>query len=237
MRQGPHVARDKCSLLREYNRFIIIARYVNGGVLPSNGRKVWLSKRVHCAAISVCETSNVSIIFAQLVGERAKMKKVAVLLELKTVTERILKTIGSLERATLSRTIGLAAILFALSFGRPAAAAEPHWAFRAPVSPKIPAVSQAPLSNPIDRFLVAALRAKSLSFSQPADRRTLLRRVTFDLIGLPPTPPEVDAFLADHSPTAYEKVVDRLLADPRFGEKWARHWLDIAGYADSEGIL
>jgi len=126
--------------------------------------------------------------------------------------------------------------LAAASGARPAKA-DQHWAFKAPVCPKTPAASPASVRNPIDRFLLAPLRAKGLSFSPPADRRTLLRRVTFDLIGLPPTPAELDAFLADRSPNAYEKVVDRLLADPRFGEKWARHWLDTAGYADSEGVL
>ena len=91
--------------------------------------------------------------------------------------------------------------------------------------------------NPIDRFLLAALRRKGLSFAPPADRRTLLRRVTYDLIGLPPTPQETREFLTDTRPDAYARVVDRLLADPRYGEQWARHWLDTAGYADSEGIL
>ena len=114
--------------------------------------------------------------------------------------------------------------------------AQQHWAFLAPVCPKVPA-GPAAARNPIDRFLLAALKAKGLSYSPPADRRTLLRQVTFDLIGLPPTPAELDAFLADRSASAYEKVVDRLLADPRYGERWARCWLDTAGYADSEGIL
>src|SRR5579871_6034411 len=114
-----------------------------------------------------------------------------------------------------------------------------HWAYRPPVRPPVPKVLPPydKIRNPFDRFLLSALQRQHLTFSPPADRRTLLRRVTFDLIGLPPTPQEVDAFLADRSPNAYEKVVDRLLADPRYGECWARHWLDTAGYADSEGIL
>src|SRR5262249_55407666 len=74
-------------------------------------------------------------------------------------------------------------------------------------------------------------------FSPEADRRTLIRRATFDLWGLPPTPEEVDAFLGDQAVDAYERLVDRLLDSPRYGERWARHWLDVAGYADSEGIL
>ena len=87
----------------------------------------------------------------------------------------------------------------------------------------------------IDRFLLAALEAKGLKPVADADRPTLLRRVTFDLIGLPPTPEEVEAFVADESPGAFEKVVDRLLASPPFGERWGRHWLDVARYAESSG--
>jgi hypothetical protein len=112
-----------------------------------------------------------------------------------------------------------------------------HWSFHPPVRPTLPAVEGSRVANPIDAFLLRDLRKRGLSFSPPADRRTLLRRITFDLIGLPPTPAEVDAFLADRRPDAYERVVDRLLADPRYGERWARYWLDTAGYADSEGVL
>ncbi len=107
-----------------------------------------------------------------------------------------------------------------------------HWAFRPPVRPAVPAAT-----HPVDAFLLAKLTAKGLSFSPQAGRLALLRRVTVDLTGLPPTLAEQDAFLADESPAAYEKVVDRLLASPRYGERWGRHWLDVAGYADSEGIL
>lgn len=113
-----------------------------------------------------------------------------------------------------------------------------HWAFRAPKQPPLPAVKDAKrVRTPLDRFLLAALEAKGLGFSPDADRRTLIRRVTYDLIGLPPAPEEVEKFIADPDPQAYEKLVDRLLADPRYGERWARHWLDPAGYADSEGVL
>src|SRR5439155_11890800 len=83
----------------------------------------------------------------------------------------------------------------------------------------------------------AKLRAKGLSFAPRADRTTLARRVTFDLTGLPPIPEEVDAFVRDSSADAFERLVDRLLASPRYGERWGRHWLDVAGYADSEGGL
>jgi hypothetical protein len=87
----------------------------------------------------------------------------------------------------------------------------------------------------IDAFLLEKLKAKGLRYAQPADRRTLLRRVTFDLTGLPPTPDEVDAFLSDRLPGAYRKVVDRLLASPQYGERWARHWLDLVRYAETDG--
>ncbi|MGV3719310.1 MAG: DUF1549 domain-containing protein, partial [Actinomycetota bacterium] len=113
-----------------------------------------------------------------------------------------------------------------------------HWAFQSPAAKKPPVVKATErVRNPIDRFLLADLERQGLSYSPEADRRTLLRRVTYDLIGLPPTPAELDAFMRDKEPDAYERVVDRLLADPRFGERWARHWLDTAGYADSEGVL
>ena len=105
------------------------------------------------------------------------------------------------------------------------------WAFQPVRRPAIPPGSR----NPIDALLLAKLSDKGLSFAPPADKLTLLRRVSFDLTGLPPTPDEVDAFLKDTSADAYEKTVERLLASPRYGERWARHWLDVAGYADSEG--
>jgi hypothetical protein len=108
------------------------------------------------------------------------------------------------------------------------------WAFQTPARPKLPALKTA---NPIDAFVLTALQAKGLTLSPEADRLTLLRRVTFDLTGLPPSVKEQEDFLNDKTPSAYEKVVDRLLASPHYGERWGRHWLDIAGYADSEGIL
>src|SRR5262249_44449388 len=86
---------------------------------------------------------------------------------------------------------------------------------------------------PIDRFILAALEREGLSPSPPADRPTLIRRASFDLIGLPPTAEEVDLFVADPSEDAFAKVVDRLLARPEYGQRWARHWLDVARYADT----
>ena len=106
------------------------------------------------------------------------------------------------------------------------------WAFQPLRKPAVPANGA---TNPIDAFLLARLKQKGLSLSLAADRRTLLRRATFDLTGLPPTPEETEAFLKDTAPDAYDKLVDRLLASPRYGERWGRHWLDVAGYADSEG--
>jgi len=110
------------------------------------------------------------------------------------------------------------------------------WAFQAPKAAPAPVVKdQAWPRGDIDRFVLAAQEAKGLHPVADADRRTLIRRLYFDLIGLPPTPEEIDAFLKDKDSDAVEKVVDRLLASPRFGERWARHWLDVARYAESSG--
>jgi hypothetical protein len=112
-----------------------------------------------------------------------------------------------------------------------------HWAFIAPIRPTPPAADvPAWDDNPIDRFLLARMEKAGLKPNPQADRRALIRRVTLDLIGLPPTPEEVNAFLADKSPNAYEKLVDRLLASPRYGEHRARYWLDAARYADTQGL-
>ncbi len=112
-----------------------------------------------------------------------------------------------------------------------------HWAFRPMARPEPPAVGDpAWARNAIDRFVLARLEAEGLAPVAPAGRRQLLRRVTFDLTGLPPTPAEIDAFLADERPGAWERVVERLLASPRYGERWGRHWLDVARYADSNGL-
>ena len=111
-----------------------------------------------------------------------------------------------------------------------------HWAFQPVVEPPLPAASSDPrVRTTVDAFLLERLQAENLTFAADTDRATLLRRVTFDLTGLPPTPEEVDSFVHDPATDAYEKVVDRLLASPAYGERWARHWLDVAGYADSNG--
>jgi cytochrome c553 len=110
-----------------------------------------------------------------------------------------------------------------------------HWAWQPVRVSRIPAVHRKDWArNPIDLFILAALEARHLSPNPRADRRTLIRRATFDLIGLPPTPEEVDAFVADKSPDAWEKVVDRLLASPHYGERWGRYWLDVARYGEDQ---
>lgn len=111
------------------------------------------------------------------------------------------------------------------------------WAFTAPRRPPVPLVKDvAWVVNPIDAFVLAKLEAKGLAPSRRADKPTLLRRVTFDLTGLPPTVAEQEAFLADASPDAYSRVVDRLLASPGYGERWAQHWLDLVRYAETNGF-
>ncbi|MEX2560386.1 MAG: DUF1549 domain-containing protein, partial [Pirellulales bacterium] len=108
------------------------------------------------------------------------------------------------------------------------------WAFRAPRKTPLPTVAQADrIRTPIDAFLLARLEAKGLSFSSEADRSTLIRRAYLDLIGLPPTPEAVTAFLHDTGADAYERLIDELLASPHYGERWGRHWLDAAGYVDN----
>ncbi|HLJ15361.1 MAG TPA: DUF1549 and DUF1553 domain-containing protein [Bryobacteraceae bacterium] len=111
------------------------------------------------------------------------------------------------------------------------------WAFQKVVKPAVPDVSSKDwIKTPVDAFVRAKLDEKGLKPNPPADKVTLLRRVSLDLTGLPPSPADVQSFLADTSPQAYAKVVDRLLASPRYGERWGRHWLDLARYADSEGF-
>ncbi len=116
-------------------------------------------------------------------------------------------------------------------------AARKHWAFQPITEPAVPKVRKLKkwISTPLDAFILENLQAKNLHPSPPADKRALIRRATFDLTGLPPTPEEVDAFLADRSKDAFATVVDRLLASPRYGERWGRYWLDVARYADTSG--
>jgi Protein of unknown function (DUF1549)/Protein of unknown function (DUF1553)/Planctomycete cytochrome C len=112
-----------------------------------------------------------------------------------------------------------------------------YWAFRRPSRPQIPKVkNRSWVRTPIDSFILAKLEEKGLQPSPRADNRTLIRRVTFDLTGAPPTPEEINAFLADRSPQAYERVVKRLLASPRYGERWAQHWLDVVRFGETNGF-
>jgi Protein of unknown function (DUF1553)/Protein of unknown function (DUF1549)/Planctomycete cytochrome C len=116
--------------------------------------------------------------------------------------------------------------------------ASSFWAFQSPKRPRVPAVRKAEQArNAVDRFLLAKLETNGLTFSPEANPATLVRRVYFDLWGLPPSPEETSAFLTDKRPDAWERLVDSLIASPHYGERWGRHWLDLAGYADSEGIL
>ena len=143
--------------------------------------------------------------------------------------------LGFLVAATLS--LGAKATLAGDPPPAPAVAATNHWAFIAPVKPAPAAVKHANwVRNPVDTFVMARLEAENLAPSPETDRLTLLRRLSLDLIGLPPTLPEIDAFLLDNSPGAYERQVDRLLASPHYGERWGRLWLDAARYADSDGF-
>jgi hypothetical protein len=113
-----------------------------------------------------------------------------------------------------------------------------YWSFSPPQYPAPPVVANRHrTSNLIDAFLLEKLEAQQLSFSPAASRSTLIRRVYLDLLGIPPSPAERSRFIADESPLAYEQLIDRVLASPRYGERWGRHWLDVAGYSDSAGVL
>lgn len=117
--------------------------------------------------------------------------------------------------------------------------ARTHWAFQPVRDPPVPAdpFANEPGGNPIDAFVRSRLAAEGLSPSPRADRRTLIRRATFDLTGLPPTPEEVEAFVNDDDPQAYERLIDRLLESPHYGEHWGRYWLDVARYSDAKGYV
>jgi cytochrome c553 len=137
----------------------------------------------------------------------------------------------------------ITALAAAIDSLTPAAAPAPgsrdhiSWVFRPPVEPKVPAVRNAAwVRNPIDAFLLGKLEQKGIAPAPPASKRALLRRVYFDLIGLPPTEEEARQFLTDLAPDAYPKLVDRLLEDPRYGERWGRHWLDLVRFAESDGF-
>jgi hypothetical protein len=136
-------------------------------------------------------------------------------------------------------------LLVLIIFIAPAAAAEPvpidwakareHWSFRPVGKPATPAVRDAAWARTsIDRFILAKLEEKNLKPAAPAGKRELIRRAYFDLVGLPPTPEEVEKFVNDRSPGAFAAEIDRLLASPAYGERWGRHWLDVARYAEDQ---
>ena len=130
------------------------------------------------------------------------------------------------------------ALTLTCAFAAVGAEASDHWAFQPVTRPSVPAVSGAAWpSGALDHFVLAKLREYGMQPARRAGRRTLIRRVTLALTGLPPTPGEVDAFVAADSPGAYRRLVERVLASPRFGERWGRHWLDVARYADTKGYL
>jgi mono/diheme cytochrome c family protein len=110
-----------------------------------------------------------------------------------------------------------------------------HWAYRPIVARPVPPTRGGTTNNPIDAFIAAGLDAHGMTPSPPADRRTLIRRLSFDLTGLPPTPDEIASFVGDESPDAYQKLVERLLASPHYGERWARHWMDVVHFAETHG--
>src|SRR6266852_822404 len=113
-----------------------------------------------------------------------------------------------------------------------------HWAYQAPIRPDAPTVQRQDfIRTDIDRFIESALEQKQLSLASEASREILIRRVSFDLTGLPPTPSELETFIADSAANAYERMVDRYLASPHYGERWGKYWLDAAGYADSNGYF
>jgi hypothetical protein len=133
--------------------------------------------------------------------------------------------------------LGALSILVSTSLAQFTQEQRDFWAFRKPELPKTPAVEdRAWVQSPIDAFILAKLEERGLRPAAAAERQALIRRATFDLLGLPPTPEEVSAFLADDQPDAFARVVDRLLASPHYGERWGRHWLDVARYSDSNGM-
>ncbi|MGB8854390.1 MAG: PSD1 and planctomycete cytochrome C domain-containing protein [Pirellulales bacterium] len=134
------------------------------------------------------------------------------------------KTLSAEQKALLKRWIAEGAVY------------EAHWSFSPVQRPDVPSVADPAVTHPIDRFVESRIAAEGLPLNGEADRATLIRRVTFALTGLPPTPADIEAFVADASPEAYDRVVDRLLASPHHGEEMARHWLDAARYADTHGL-
>ena len=151
-----------------------------------------------------------------------------------------------MDRLTKRLTIPLAAMIviaFHHSSGgsdnsqTPAEPGLNHWAFKSITRPSVPTPRKSHrVSNPIDSFLLARLESTQLGYSTPATKHELLRRVTFDLTGLPPGPEDISSFVNDTSPLAYERLIERLLSSPHYGESWARKWLDLVRYAETAGF-
>jgi hypothetical protein len=152
------------------------------------------------------------------------------------VKTRIPRPAQPIQRIILVVRCCLVALL-AEAGGIRASSPENHWAFQPIQTVKLPKVQAGTrVRNPVDQFIAAGLEARKISPARFATREQLIRRVTFDLIGLPPKPAEINAFLTDRSPDAFGNVIDRLLASPRYGERWARHWLDLARFGESDGF-
>jgi len=144
---------------------------------------------------------------------------------------------GSLPDAVISELVAAIDSMQPLEEVKSARDEQLEWLLKPPKAPTPPAVrDQSWVRNPIDAFVLSKLEARDLSPAPPANRRALIRRVYFDLIGLPPPPEEVQHFISNPDPEAYEKLIDQLLADPRYGERWGRRWLDLARYAESDGF-
>lgn len=143
-------------------------------------------------------------------------------------------------RWLIAVTLGGGFLTLSAAASEPRGGGDKHWSLRPRTRPAVPAFSDPALRawvrNPVDAFVLARLLRKGLRPAPEADRRTLIRRLSFDLTGLPPTPQASAAFVADRSPEAYEKLVERLLASPHYGEQWGRHWLDVVRYAETEGF-
>lgn len=163
---------------------------------------------------------------------------------LERLVEASVKPVDSTETAVLAKWIELGAPEIVIEPDVATTTPDPlvsdqdreFWAFRSPSRNAVPNVNnQQRIRNPIDAFILARLENRGLNLVAEADRRTLIRRACFDLTGLPPDPLEIEAFVSDDDPKAYEKLIDRLLDSPRYGERWGRYWLDLAGYSDSEG--
>ena len=140
-------------------------------------------------------------------------------------------------KTSLRNTLGALTLVLAAPLTSAEKAGEDWWSLQPIKRPEVPLVPNAAWArNSIDAFVLSKLTANKLTPSQEADRRTLIRRLSFDLTGLPPSPAEVEAFVNDQATNAYEKVVNRLLASPHCGERWARHWLDVVHYGESHGF-